>query len=380
MLAHDNVLAGVGSFHRIIQPMEHRLVSLLPLSHSLEQAVSLFYAMDVGADILYVRIRNPRVIFDSLREHRVTTMLLVPRSLDLFWSAIEREVEKQGRTATFERLRRVARQPPLLRPGGVLFRSVHAQLGGGLRLFATAGAFLPPALQQAWEDMGVIVLQGYGATETAAGSCTTMADHPLGCVGWPPEAGRDADRRRRRDPVPRPDAVQGLLEQPRGDRRGLHRRRLVQERRPRASSTTRAGSTSTAGRRTSSSCPTGSTCTPRTSRTRCASPGSATRWRSRRGPGGSRRRAGAGTHGDPATARADGARRRRSPDGCRGDDRRRASRPPTRPSARTSGSPAGGCGPRRTSRGPTRSRSSATGSAPGPPVEAPLPRAATARG
>ena len=40
MLAHDNVLAGVGSFHRIIQPMEHRLVSLLPLSHSLEQAVS----------------------------------------------------------------------------------------------------------------------------------------------------------------------------------------------------------------------------------------------------------------------------------------------------------------------------------------------------
>jgi long-chain acyl-CoA synthetase len=30
------------------------------------------------------------------------------------------------------------------------------------------------------------VLQGYGATETAAGSCTTMADHPLGCVGWPP--------------------------------------------------------------------------------------------------------------------------------------------------------------------------------------------------
>jgi len=185
MLAHDNVLAGVASFHRIIKPMEHRLVSLLPLSHSLEQNVSLFYAMEVGADILYVRSRNPRVIFDSLREHRVTTMLLVPQVLDLFWSAIEREVEKQGRAATFERLRRVARRLPYW-ARRLLFRSVHRQLGGGLRLFATAGAFLPPALQQAWEDMGVIVLQGYGATETAAGSCTTMADHPLGCVGWPP--------------------------------------------------------------------------------------------------------------------------------------------------------------------------------------------------
>ena len=185
MLAHDNVLAGVGSFHRIINPMEHRLVSLLPLSHLLEQAVCLFYALEVGADVLYVRSRNPRVIFTALAEHRVTTMLLVPQVLDVFWSAIEREVEKQGKTAQFNRLRSIARHLPMPMRR-LLFRSVHAQLGGSLRLFATAGAFLPPALQQAWEDLGVIVLQGYGATETAAGSCTTMNDHPLGCVGWPP--------------------------------------------------------------------------------------------------------------------------------------------------------------------------------------------------
>jgi long-chain acyl-CoA synthetase len=185
MLAHENVLAGVDSFHRIINRMEHRLVSLLPLSHLLEQAVSLYYALEVGADVLYVRSRNPRVIFAALADHRVTTMLVVPQVLDLFWSAIEREVAKQGRTASFERLRRIARRLPM--PARrLLFRSVHRQLGGGLRLFATAGAFLPPALQQGWEDIGVIVLQGYGATETAAGSCTTMDDHPLGCVGWPP--------------------------------------------------------------------------------------------------------------------------------------------------------------------------------------------------
>jgi len=186
MLAHSNSLAGVKSFHGIINPMEHRMVSLLPLSHSLEQQVSLFYAMDVGADILYVRSRSPRVIFDSLREHHVTTMLLVPQLLDLFWSAIEREVEKQGRTATFNRLRTIARHLPY-GARRLLFKNVHAQLGGGLRLLATSGAFLPPALQQAWEDLGVIVLQGYGATETGAGCATTMRDHPLGCVGWPPK-------------------------------------------------------------------------------------------------------------------------------------------------------------------------------------------------
>jgi long-chain acyl-CoA synthetase len=186
MLAHDNSLAGVMSFHGIIAPMEHRMVSLLPLSHSFEQQVSLFYAMDVGADILYVRSRNPRVIFDALRDHGVTTMLLVPQYVELIWSAIEREVEKQGRTVWFNRMRRIARRLPYWARRR-LFRSVHERLGGGLRLFATAAAFLPPAVQQAWEDVGVIVLQGYGSTETAAGSCTTMADHPLGCVGWPPK-------------------------------------------------------------------------------------------------------------------------------------------------------------------------------------------------
>lgn len=186
MLAHDNLLASNRTFHRIIPPMDHRIVSLLPLSHLLEQAVGLFYALSVGASVLYVRSRNPRVIFESLREHRVTSMVVVPQVLDLFWSAIEREVEKSGRTKLFGRLRSIARRLPMP-VRRLLFRRVHAQLGGSFRIFVSAGAFLPPALQQAWEDMGVTVLQGYGATETGTGSCTTLDDHGLGTVGRPPE-------------------------------------------------------------------------------------------------------------------------------------------------------------------------------------------------
>jgi long-chain acyl-CoA synthetase len=113
-------------------------------------------------------------------------MVVVPQVLDLFWSAIEREVEKTGRTAAFNRLRSIARRLPV--PARrLIFRRVHAQLGGSFRIFVSAGAFLPPALQQAWEDMGVTVLQGYGATETGTGSCTTLQDHGLGTVGRPPE-------------------------------------------------------------------------------------------------------------------------------------------------------------------------------------------------
>jgi len=184
MLGHDNVTASIVTFGKIVPRMEHRIVSLLPLSHLLEQAVGLFYALSVGADILYVRSWNPRVIFDALREHRVTSLIVVPQVLDLFWSAIEREVEKRGRMAAFNRLRAIA---PLL-PAWArrrVFSSVHAQLGGQFRLFVSAGAFLPPALQQGWEDLGVTVLQGYGATETGTGTCTTLDDHAKGTVGRP---------------------------------------------------------------------------------------------------------------------------------------------------------------------------------------------------
>jgi long-chain acyl-CoA synthetase len=186
MLTHDNVAAAIESFHRIVPPMEHRIVSLLPLSHLLEQSVGLYYALDVGADVLYVRSRNPRVIFDALREHRVTSMVVVPQVLDLFWSAIEREIAKRGRTGTIDRLRGVARHLPFA-IRRLLFRSIHAQLGGHFRLFLSAGAFLPPTLQGAWEDLGVTVLQGYGATETGTGCCTTLDDHGPGTVGRPPE-------------------------------------------------------------------------------------------------------------------------------------------------------------------------------------------------
>jgi long-chain acyl-CoA synthetase len=184
MIAHDNLLATILAIDHVIPPMDHRVVSVLPLSHLFEQAIGLIYALSVGADILYVRSRNPRVLFAALNAHRVTSMILVPQVLDLFWSAIEREADRSGRRAAFDRLRAIARRLPY-RVRHLLFRSVHARLGGDLRLFVSSGAFLPPALQQAWEDLGVIVVQGYGSSENGFGTCTTPRDHGLGTVGRP---------------------------------------------------------------------------------------------------------------------------------------------------------------------------------------------------
>ncbi len=184
VLAHENTIAGIDGFHRIVPQMAYRVVSVLPLAHLFEQAIGLYLVLDLGADVLYVRSRNPRVVFDSIREHRTTAMILVPQVLDLFWAGLEREIERQGRAASFRRARAVARHLPMA-ARRLIFRRIHAQLGGGLRLLVSAGAFLPPAVQQNWEDLGVVVMQGYGSTETGSGACTTWRDHPVGTVGRP---------------------------------------------------------------------------------------------------------------------------------------------------------------------------------------------------
>ena len=50
-----------------------------------------------------------------------------------------------------------------------------------------AVAQLEKGQTQGWEDLGVTVLQGYGATETGTGACTTLDDHGPGTVGRTPQ-------------------------------------------------------------------------------------------------------------------------------------------------------------------------------------------------
>jgi long-chain acyl-CoA synthetase len=182
LLTHGNILATVKAFYSLVEPRHQRVVSILPLSHLFEQAPVLIYATSIGAEVWYVRSRNPRVIFESLRELGVTVLVLTPQVMELFWSALTREVEKQGRTAQFQRARSIARRLPY-RLRRVIFRQLHERLGGELTLLITSGAYLPPELQQAWEDVGIAVVQGYGSTEMGIVTANDERRHPAGKVG-----------------------------------------------------------------------------------------------------------------------------------------------------------------------------------------------------
>ena len=184
MLTHGNILATLEACRAAAAAAPaSRWSSLLPLSHLFEQAPVLFFGTMIGADILYVRSRNPRVIFEALREQRVTTMVVTPQLLELFWTAIDARDRPAGQ-ARDVRARPTDRHAACPTPARrLLFRSLHRQLGGELTLFVSAGAYLPPELQQNWEDLGIVVLQGYGATECGPAAANTETDHPTGTIG-----------------------------------------------------------------------------------------------------------------------------------------------------------------------------------------------------
>jgi long-chain acyl-CoA synthetase len=184
MISHGNLLACAGSMAQVfpIRPNE-RLLSVLPLSHLYEQVIGLITPMLAGASVVYPVSRQPAVLVRAFRDFRVTMLLIVPQGLRLLDRAIERRVDEAGRRTVFERLHRLARVLP--RPvRRLLFWPVLSRFGGELRTIGVGASALDIELGQRWIDMGVDVLQGYGATEMSPViSFTRPSANRLGTVG-----------------------------------------------------------------------------------------------------------------------------------------------------------------------------------------------------
>lgn len=167
MLTHRNLTANIEGITQYVSvDHSHRLLSLLPLSHMYEQMGGLFITLHSGASVTYPTSRQPTVLSRTMRERKITTMLLVPQALELLMNGIEREVMRQGRDRLWKALLKAAERTPFsLRRH--LFRTVHRQFGGKLRLIVSGGAPLDRDLGHKWELLGVRVLQGYGATEAS---------------------------------------------------------------------------------------------------------------------------------------------------------------------------------------------------------------------
>ena len=167
MLTHRNLTANIeGIIQCISCKPSSRLLSILPLSHMYEQMGGLFVTLYYGASTTYPTSRQPTVLARTMRERKVTSLLLVPQGLELLMNGIEREVAHQGKEVLWGKLLNLAERVPF-RLRRYLFRQVHKQFGGKLDFIVSGGAALDRDLGRKWELLGVKIVQGYGATEAS---------------------------------------------------------------------------------------------------------------------------------------------------------------------------------------------------------------------
>jgi len=184
MLTHGNLLSNAIACTQIfpIGPSQ-RLLSFIPLSHIFEQSPGFLCVLIAGASVVYPTSRQPAVVRRTFKERRVSMILITPAAVRSLFIAIERKAESDGKGPLFAKLRRIARRLPMpLRR--LLFISVHSQFGGRFRYIVSGGAALDPALGEAWRELGVEVLQGYGLSETAPALTFNRLDrNRFGSVG-----------------------------------------------------------------------------------------------------------------------------------------------------------------------------------------------------
>jgi long-chain acyl-CoA synthetase len=171
---------------KFLMPKNGRIVSVMPMSHTMG-FTEFLTSLIMGSQYVFPYMPSHRALLEAIRRNRPTYFGGAPRLLELLWSQLRREIARSGDLAEFDARRaRAQRRPYWLRRR--MFRHERDMLGGSLRSIGAGAAALPPDIQQAWESIGVPVIQGYGATEAGGIATTNAFRHPLGKVGKPSRA------------------------------------------------------------------------------------------------------------------------------------------------------------------------------------------------
>ncbi len=157
---------------------EERFLSFLPMSHALEHTAGIYLPAGMGADIWFAEGLDK--LSSNLEEAQPTFMIVVPRMFELLRGKIMKAVEKQGGAATFllDKAmalgeRQIAGKKSLQDiPVGWLLNAtlrpkIRKTFGGRVKALVSGGAPLNPEVGGFFQAMGLVMLQGYGQTETA---------------------------------------------------------------------------------------------------------------------------------------------------------------------------------------------------------------------
>jgi long-chain acyl-CoA synthetase len=174
----------------------------LPLAHSFALLIQLS-SFDLGATIAYWE-GDPNKIVPNLVELKPTYFPSVPRIFEKIFTAANSGMEKQGgvKKAIFDwsirvgkRMReteRAGRKPGFLLQREYAFADkkvlskIRGLFGGNLRLAISGAAPINPDILRFFDAAGVLVVEGWGMTETSTGATVAASDDfKFGTIGKP---------------------------------------------------------------------------------------------------------------------------------------------------------------------------------------------------
>lgn len=167
-LSHKNICANLYDIASVFDVNENdTILSFLPLHHTYECTVGFLYPIYVGACITYCE--GIRHIADNIKEYKASVMISVPVLFESLYKRVMQLIEKQGKTKKVQIGLKISN---FLRKFGIdlrrkIFKQIHQNLGGKLRLFVAGAAAFDPKMEKGLNDLGIDTYQGYGLTETS---------------------------------------------------------------------------------------------------------------------------------------------------------------------------------------------------------------------
>ena len=186
MLSSRNIASNIYAM-RCVQGIKSTDVNIafLPFHHIFGSTCVL---MMLACGVKTVFPDGLKYIKQNLKEYKVTLFVGVPALVDAMYKSVMKEIEKQGKTKLIKVATKVSNA--LLKCKidirRKLFKQVIDGLGGELRMIIEGGAAADPIISKSFNSFGILVVQGYGLTET---SPVIVAENPnnlrIGSVGKP---------------------------------------------------------------------------------------------------------------------------------------------------------------------------------------------------
>lgn len=168
MLSQRNICSEIMLDPLLIKyTQEDVFFSVLPLHHTYECTCGFLVSLYRGSAIGYCE--GLKYIQKNLQELKPTIFCGVPLIFENLYKAIMKTVKKQGKEAMLERVLKANRITGRvgLDISKLFLGQVRKVFGGRMRLLVSGGAPIRPEIMRFFNDLGFIMIQGYGLTECA---------------------------------------------------------------------------------------------------------------------------------------------------------------------------------------------------------------------